>query len=38
MASFSSIEPKILVPYSEFQRIQSLALKYEKLIEEKNGM
>jgi len=37
MASFSSIEPKILIPYSEYQRIQSLAAKYEKLIEEKNS-
>ena len=30
----ASIEPKILIPYSEYQRLQTIAAKYEKLLDE----
>ena len=30
----ASVEPKILIPYSEYQRLQTLVTKYEKLLEE----
>ena len=33
----ASVEPKILIPFSEYQRLHQLVAKYEKLIEEHNN-
>ena len=30
----ASMEPKILISYSEYQRLQTIATKYEKLVDD----